>query len=124
MNSYTPSYLFKNRFDIFHFRARIPRHIRTKYQLQKEVVQKSLGTANRSKALKHAREWWVRMKDTDYLNKINSQIENDNDLLEEGRKVLAELNSLSDTPECLPNDITEFLFIIISHSRKSLKICE
>jgi hypothetical protein len=45
MSTYSPSYLHKNRYGIFHFRCRIPSSIREKYNLKKVEVRKSLRTA-------------------------------------------------------------------------------
>ncbi len=65
MSTYSPSYLHKNRYGIFHFRCRIPISIRKKYDLKKVEIRKSLGTGNRAEALRLSRIMWVKLEQSE-----------------------------------------------------------
>lgn len=108
MKSNGPSYLFKNRFGVFHFRARIPENVRTRYQLTKKVIQKSLNTKNRREALDLARRWWVKMTDIDWILDLERKIEIYDEKLLEGRRIHSELKAITDDPEHLPSDVDSF----------------
>ena len=108
MKSNGPSYLFKNRFGVFHFRARIPENIRARYQLSKKVFQKSLNTKNRREALDLARRWWVKMTDIEWILDLERKIEIHDEKLLEGRRIYYELKAITEDPEHLPSDVDSF----------------
>ena len=83
MSTYSPSYLHKNRYGIFHFRCRIPISIRKEYNLKKVEIRKSLGTGNRTEALRLSRILWVEMEKTDY-NMRDVEFEMEQQQIEDG----------------------------------------
>jgi hypothetical protein len=66
MESFTPSYLFKNRFGIYYFRVRVPSHLKQKHGIIKTEIRKSLRTSNRSEALAYARKMWVSLSEKEF----------------------------------------------------------
>lgn len=109
MSPYSPSYLYKNRFNKYYFRCRIPVSIRKKYNLKKEEVRKSLGTGNRTEALRLSRIMWVKLEQSDYMMKdLELEIELYDRLLREGRPLSEELQKLRSKPDFIPSDEEEF----------------
>ena len=61
MSSRIPSYLYKNRYNIYYFQWRFPKHL---IHNNKLFFRKSLRTKNKSDALKQVRMWMVIMDKT------------------------------------------------------------
>ena len=83
-----PSYLFTSSHGIYYFRVRVPKKIRIHYNTHVKEIRKSLGTRDRSDALKHSRRLMVMMELTDYtMVNIDEKLTEEN----EGKKLLRRL---------------------------------
>ncbi|WP_028582314.1 site-specific integrase [Desulfogranum japonicum] len=121
MKSHVPSYVFKNRFGVFHFRARIPKDIREKYHIKKEVIQKSLRTKDQRTAMNLARVLWVKMSENNWLDEIEDKCAQDEQELAKGRRLYHELNKIANRTDSLQSDVEEYMNTLASSEEQSLK---
>lgn len=125
MSALSPSYLHKNRYGIFHFRCRIPISIRKKYDLKKVEIRKSLGTGNRTEALRLSRIMWVKLEQSDYImNDFEADMERHDRLLREGRPLYEELQEIETSPNYIPSDTEDFLDWLAPFQREAIIVYE
>ncbi|MEY4718137.1 MAG: hypothetical protein RL563_755, partial [Pseudomonadota bacterium] len=96
MTTLSPCYITKNRLGIYLLQVRTPKAVLDKNPHAKRLIQRSLGTRNRTDALRLARKMVVLMEENNFdLAVIDAKIENEERLFQTGRPLFEELNRLT-----------------------------